>query len=103
MLYNDINAVEHPYRDESQDSVELHARCTGAPLEMNENRIKEPSMTKDTPESIILSMREQIADVDEQTVMAVAGVTQALDELRKALVEVDACLDSRDFEKAAAL
>lgn len=60
-------------------------------------------MTKDTAESIIASMREQIDAVDEKTIMAVVGVRQALDELRKALVEVDACLDSRNFEKASAL
>jgi hypothetical protein len=58
---------------------------------------------KDTAESIISSVREQIAAVDEKTIMAVAGVAQALDELRKALVEVDACLGGRDLEKAAAL
>jgi hypothetical protein len=41
--------------------------------------------------------------VDGKTIMAAAGVTQALDELRNALVEVGACLGSRDFEKASAL
>jgi hypothetical protein len=70
---------------------------------MNENKIKEHMMTKDTAESIIPSMRAQIAAVDENTIMAVVGVAQALDELRKALGEVDACLDSRDLEKASAL
>lgn len=56
-----------------------------------------------TVEQIIDSMRERIDAVEENLVMGVAGVSQAIDELRKALVEVDTCLDSRDFEQAAAL
>lgn len=60
-------------------------------------------VTKDTAESIVASMREQITTVDEKTFIALAGTAQALDELRKALVEVDACLGNRDFEKASAL
>jgi hypothetical protein len=58
---------------------------------------------KETAEQIIASLRAEIAAVDDETIMEVVGVTQALDELRKALDEVDACLDSRDFEKAADL
>jgi benzoyl-CoA reductase/2-hydroxyglutaryl-CoA dehydratase subunit BcrC/BadD/HgdB len=60
-------------------------------------------MTQNTAESIIPSMHEQVAAPDEKIIMEVVGVTQALDELRKAVVEADACLGSRDFEKAAAL
>lgn len=54
-------------------------------------------------EQIIASMREQIDTVDQEILMEVAGVAQALAELRKALDEVDACLENRDIEKAAAL
>lgn len=56
-----------------------------------------------TVEQIISSMRERIDAVDEALIMEVVGVVQALDELRKALDEVDVCLDNRDFDKAADL
>jgi hypothetical protein len=54
-------------------------------------------------EQIIDAMRERIDAVDQDLIMDVVGVSQALDELRKALNEVDSCLCSREFEKAAAL
>jgi hypothetical protein len=41
--------------------------------------------------------------VDEELMLEVVGVAQALGELRKALDDVDACMDRRDFEKAADL
>jgi hypothetical protein len=52
---------------------------------------------------IIATMQENIDAVDDEIIMGVVGVAQALDELRKALKEVDASLDSRNFEDAAAL
>lgn len=57
----------------------------------------------DEVEQVIGSMRKRIDAIDEALIMEVVGVAQALDELRKALDEVDACLDSRDFEEAADL
>lgn len=54
-------------------------------------------------EQVIAPMREKIAAVDDNLIMELAGVAQALDELRKALTAVDDCLAKRDFDKAAAL
>lgn len=63
---------------------------------------KDTTMTH-TVEQIISSMRERIDAVDQDLMMDVVGVAQALDELRKALDEVNGCLDRRDFDKAADL
>jgi hypothetical protein len=52
---------------------------------------------------MIDAMRERIDAVDQDLMMDIVGVSQALDELRKALDEVNSCLCSREFERAAAL
>jgi hypothetical protein len=72
--------------------------------QLRKQQIDEGDVTMtDEVEQVIGSMRERIDAIDEALIMEVVGVAQALDELRKALDEVDACLDSRDFEKAADL
>lgn len=56
-----------------------------------------------TFEEVIAAMREKIAAADDNLIMEAAGVTQALDDLRKALAAVEDGLANREFEKAAAL
>jgi hypothetical protein len=56
-----------------------------------------------TLEEAIAVMREKIAAADENLMMETVGVTQALDDLRKALAEVEGDLADREFEKAAEL
>lgn len=60
-----------------------------------------------TPESkaaaAIADLRDDISRLDDEFVGEVVGTSQALDLLRKALDAIDTCLDTREFEKAAAL
>jgi hypothetical protein len=56
-----------------------------------------------TFDEVIASMRERIAAADDNLIMEAAGVTHALDDLRKALAEVEGNLADREFEKAAKL
>jgi hypothetical protein len=51
----------------------------------------------------IASKRTEIAALDDEFFGEVVGVAQAIDLLRRALSEVSACLDRREFEKASAL
>ena len=56
-----------------------------------------------TFDEVISSMREKIAAADKNLIMEAAGVTQALDDLRKALAAVECGLANREFDKAASL
>ena len=60
-------------------------------------------MTTKDPQAIVASMRKEIAALDLRFVGEGVGVSQAIDELRKALGAISACLDSRDFHKASSL
>lgn len=46
---------------------------------------------------------DQITKVDDNIIIETVGVDQAVDEVRKSLLEIKACLASRDFEKACQL
>jgi len=46
---------------------------------------------------------EKINAIDNDIIMEVVGVSQAIDALRKALDKVETCLDKREFEKASHL
>jgi len=60
-------------------------------------------MSQKNIESAIAEMSDEIKAVDNDLIMDVAGVAQALDLLRKALDKVDKCLENREFEKASSL
>ncbi len=60
-------------------------------------------MTTKDPQAIVASMRKEIAALDLRFVGEGVGVSQAIDELRKALDAISACLDRRDFYKASRL
>ena len=60
-------------------------------------------MSKKNIEKIIGDAMTEIKMVDDLLIMEVSGVAQALDELRKSLDKVDACLDTRVFDKASSL
>ena len=52
------------------------------------------------------AIEESMDDIkarDDALMMEVVGVAQAIDHLRKALDQVEACLDTRDFFKASSL
>lgn len=59
--------------------------------------------TKSKAGPTIASLKHEIADLDDRIIGEVVGVMQAISELRKALDEVEACLDRRQLEKAADL
>ena len=58
-------------------------------------------ITKEKVEATISSRRNEIAAVDDELVHDAVGVTQAIDDMRRALSEVESCLSRRQFEKAA--
>jgi hypothetical protein len=60
-------------------------------------------MKKQTAGPVVAAARERIATLDDEFFGEMVGVSQAIDELRKALDRVEACLDSRDFGKASTL
>lgn len=57
----------------------------------------------ETIESIISDMSEDIQTVDDQLIMDVVGVAQALEQLRKALDKIEECLHQRQFSEASQL
>ncbi|HEX7669747.1 MAG TPA: hypothetical protein VF395_09200 [Polyangiaceae bacterium] len=59
-------------------------------------------MTKNAAR-IIASKRKEIAALDDEFFGEVVGVAQAIGELRKALNQLSASLDGREFEQASAL
>ena len=56
-----------------------------------------------TTEEIISKHSEKIDTIDNDIIMEVVGVAQAVDALRKALDKVETCLTERNFEKASSL
>jgi len=54
-------------------------------------------------ENAIAEMSDELKSVDNDLIMDVAGVSQAIDHLRKALNKVEGCLDKRQFEEASSL
>lgn len=60
-------------------------------------------IAKAAVEAVVTSMKERIAALDDETMAEVVGVAQALAEMQKAMAKVDACLHSRQYEKAASL
>ena len=58
-------------------------------------------ITKEKAEAAIAPRRNEIATVDDQLMHDVVGVAQAIDDMRKALNEVESCISRRQFEKAA--
>lgn len=46
---------------------------------------------------------DEIRDLDETLMMEVVGVAEAIDRLREALDQLNACLDEREFERASDL
>jgi hypothetical protein len=54
-------------------------------------------LTKEKAEATISSKRDEIAAVDDETIHDVVGVAQAIDDLRKALNEVEACITQRQW------
>lgn len=59
----------------------------------NENKIK----------NTVEQSMEEIETIDNDIIMDVVGVAQAIDHLREALNKVEICLDKRQFEKASSL
>ena len=57
----------------------------------------------DAIESIIADLSEEVQAIDEALIMDVAGVAQALDQLRSALNKIDESLDQRRFSDASSL
>lgn len=53
--------------------------------------------------NIISDMAEEIQVIDESLMLDVAGVSQALGQLRQALDKVDECLNERQFHQASQL
>src|SRR5580692_7078926 len=60
-------------------------------------------VTKEQARPVIESRYKDIGSLDDKTIGEVVGVAHALDDMRKALRELDACLDRREFEEAARL
>lgn len=60
-------------------------------------------MTEKSAEVIIASMSGRLEEIDEELMIEVVGVVQAMDQLRKALDELQEKLDARKFSEAAAL
>jgi len=56
-----------------------------------------------TAKRLVETRRTEIAALDDEFMGEVVGVSQAIGEMRKALDQVRACLDRREFEKASAL
>lgn len=54
-------------------------------------------------ENIISQKKNEIKTIDDAFIGEVIGVTQALDQLKKALKKIDICLVHREFEKASNL
>lgn len=59
--------------------------------------------TKKEAQGVVASMRTEIDALDFEFVGDGIGVSQALDLLRKALKQIDACLDKREYEEASNL
>ena len=57
----------------------------------------------ETIETIISNMAEEIQAIDDDLMMDVVGVSQALGQLRIALDKIDKCLDQRQFSEASNL
>lgn len=60
-------------------------------------------MTGKSAEAIITSMSGRLQEIDEELILEAAGVAQAMDQLRKALDELQEKLDARKYSEAAAL
>lgn len=58
-------------------------------------------ITKEKADRVVSARRREIAAVDDEIIHDVVGVAQAIDDLRKALNEVETCIDRRQFEAAA--
>jgi len=54
-------------------------------------------------QNAIEESRDDISDLDDALMMEVVGVAEAIDRLKKALDQLDVCLDKRDFDAAANL
>jgi hypothetical protein len=59
--------------------------------------------TSKTARRVVASKRKEIAALDDEFFGEVVGVAQAIGVLRKALGELSASLDRREFEKASAI
>jgi hypothetical protein len=59
--------------------------------------------TQNEMQKAIAAILPEIQKVDNKFIGEVVGVAQALDELRRALDQVAAALDRREFEKASTL
>ena len=64
---------------------------------------RDPMITKEKADATIASRCNEIAAVDDEITHDVVGVAQAIDDMRKALNEVESCISRRQFEKAADL
>lgn len=60
-------------------------------------------MTPEEIRALVAPLKPRIEELDQETMMEVVGVAQALGGLRKALDNVDACLNNRTFEQASNL
>lgn len=63
----------------------------------------ESAATARKAERLIAAKRMELARLDDEFFGEVVGVAQAIDALRKALNQVSAALDARQFEKASSL
>jgi hypothetical protein len=59
--------------------------------------------TKEPAEPLVAAVRGEISALDDKFIGETVGVAHAMDEMRKAFAEIDACLDRREYEQAAAL
>ena len=60
-------------------------------------------MSAENIQNAIDESLEEIRELDEALMMEVVGVAEAIDRLRGALDQLNACLDEREFERASDL
>src|SRR5882724_450705 len=56
---------------------------------------------KRTPTQVAASLKVQIKEVDDSIIGETIGIAQAIDEIQKALAELDASLQNREYERAS--
>ncbi len=60
-------------------------------------------MAQELIKTALKNMSEDIKSLDNEMIMEVVGVAQALDELQKAIDKVNICLEKREFSEASSL
>ncbi len=73
----------------------MRHKCAAAPM-----KFQYSAMSHSKLEKVIDSHAKQIEEVDQTIIIDVAGVSQAMDELRKALDDIRDNLDKRNYDTA---